>query len=202
MLSLNDYVAQLQASQQEANVANQKRLDEVKGLYDEIIAQYSTGGSAEKAGLAQIESAKKSSISSGTQALVNAGFANSTMVANLGSQFEKDTGATARLTLESTLQDKLSAAKTGKAGVIERVSDEGPDDSLVAQLISQAAQPVAKTTKTTITAPSKMGSIFSEFGKKATPMLVSTRSSQGMLDKYGNPQAKGNGSPAYKNWWD
>lgn len=169
MLSLNDYITQLQSSQAEANAANQKRLDEVKGLYDEIIAQYSTGGSAEKAGLAQIGEAKKSSISSGTQALVNSGFANSTMVANLGTQFEKDVGATARLTLESTLQDKLAAAKTGKAGVIERVSDVGPDDSLIAQLIQTASQPV---TKTTVTAPSKMGSIFSEF-TSAKPKVVS-----------------------------
>ena len=196
MLSLNDYVAQLQASQQEANVANQKRLDEVKGLYDEIIAQYSTGGSAEKAGLAQIESAKKSSISSGTQALVNAGFANSTMVANLGSQFEKDTGATARLTLESTLQDKLSAAKTGKAGVIERVSDEGPDDSLVAQLISQAAQPVAKTT---VTAPSKLTS--SAFTTKTSSSKDTTYDAL-MAAWRASGIPKGAANKTVKNWWE
>jgi hypothetical protein len=171
MLNLSDYINQLQESQKEANAANEQRLKEVTALYDEIIAQYSTGGSAEKAGLAQIEEAKKSSVSQGTQALVNSGFANSTMMATLGSQFEKDVGATARLTLESTLADKLAAAKTGKATMLENVQDVGPDDSLVANLISQAAQP---TTKTVITAPSKMGSIFDEFTSNKTKTSKST----------------------------
>jgi hypothetical protein len=182
MLSLNDYITQLQQAQAEANAANEKRLKEVTGLYDEIIKQYSTGGSAEKAGLNQIGEAKKSSVSSGTQALVNSGFANSDMMANLGNQFEKDVGATARLTLESTLQDKLSAAKTGKAGMIERVQDEGPDDSLIAQLLMQASQ--GGTTTRIVRNSGGTGVNWQTIGKE--PAKIIQPASTGMNNQYWN----------------
>lgn len=153
MLSISDYVAQLQAEQEKANAANEARLKEATALYDETIKSFAPGGSFGANVENQLATSKTKALSSGTQALVNSGFANSDMVAQLGNTFEKEVGAPTRLTLESERQAGINAAKTAKAGLIERVNDVGPDNSLIAQLLQNSASP---TGKVTTTAPSKL----------------------------------------------
>ena len=169
--TLSSYIAQLQTEQKAANAANQARLNQTTALYDEIIQQYSPGGSFGAGMEKQLAESKRTSVGSGAQSLVDSGFANSTMMANLGTTWEKKVGSQARLNMEDMRNEKLSAAKMGKSAMIERVQDEGPDDSLIAQLIQQASN---KPGTITTTAPSKMGSIFDgnqseRLGSDSTP---------------------------------
>jgi hypothetical protein len=180
--TLSDYIAQLQQEQQAARAANESRLREVTSLYDDIIAQFSPGGSFGKGVESQLAESKKSSMSEGTQALVNSGFANSTMMANLGTTWEKKVGNQARLNLEDMRTEKLASAKAGKASMIERVQDEGPDDSLIASLIAQASQRPA--TVTTI-APSRLSLDSSSRSRVSSPAPAPS-SSSGFNSPYWN----------------
>lgn len=137
MLSVDAYLEQLQEAQAKANKANQERLKEMMALYDDIIKSYQPGGSFGKGVESQIEEGRKKAISQGAQALAGRGFANSTMMAQLGNTYEKEVAAPTRLNLESLRAEKLAAAQAAKASALERVQDIGPDENMIAQLLSQ-----------------------------------------------------------------
>ena len=133
-------MANLQASQDKANAANQERLSQATAEYDKIIAQYQPGGGYGAGVEAQIERGAEKSVAQGAQNLVSSGTFNTTQTAGLRKKYEEEVGTPARLSLEQIRQDKLAEAYQGKAGLIERVSDTGPDPMSIANLAMQASR--------------------------------------------------------------
>jgi len=127
-------------AQNYANARNQARLNQATALYDSIIAQNEGG---EKAPLmAQVNSqlalGGRRAMSAGMQSLVSAGLAGTSVAASLGNKYEEEVAAPARLQALDTIAQRLSAAKIGKANLLEGVQESGPDPSLVGNL-TQAA---------------------------------------------------------------
>lgn len=140
LTSFDKLVADLQKQQESANLANQKRYDQMLAIYDEVINRYQPGGSFEKAGLAQIEGQKVQDIGQETQQMIGSGLYGTTTTASLPSRWESQVGSKARLNLEDVMMERLSGAQLGKAGAIENVSDTGPSYDLIAQLAMQRGQ--------------------------------------------------------------
>jgi hypothetical protein len=138
--SFDKLIADLQKQQESANLANQKRYDEMLAIYDEVIRRYQPGGSFEKAGLEQLGQQKTRDIGAETQQMIGSGLYGTTTTASLPSRWEQETGAPSRLKLEDIMMQRLSQAQIGKAGAIENVSDTGPSYDLIAQLAMQRGQ--------------------------------------------------------------
>ena len=132
---MNSYIQ----AQEKANEANQKRYTEAMKLYDNMIKRFGPGGTFMSGAEAGLERTKTKDVASGSQALVSAGLSNTTMPAGLGKRWEEEIGGPQRLKLEDMRQERLTQAELGKAGLIERVEDIGPDPNLFAQLMQQGA---------------------------------------------------------------
>lgn len=127
-------------AQQVANARNQARLNQATALYDSIIAQNEGG---EKAPLmtqvnSQLALGGRRAMSAGMQNLVSAGLSGTSVAASLGNKYEEEVAAPARLSALDTIAQRLSAAKIGKANLLQGVEESGPDPSLLANL-TQAA---------------------------------------------------------------
>jgi hypothetical protein len=138
-LSLDDIIAQMEQSADEARAANLKRQSQAYAIYDEIIARYGPEGSFGAAAEAQLERQKVRDVASGTQGLVSSGLYGTTNIAGLGKAWEEEVGEPARLRLEDMKMERLSQAQLGKATFTERIEDEYPDYGLAAQLAAQAS---------------------------------------------------------------
>jgi hypothetical protein len=119
---LMDIIKQLQGAQDAANTANEKR-------YQETLGQFDTLG---QAGMTRIGQAEQQAQAKSTQDLTNRGLGNTTITSAASRGVSND----AELQRQQ-LQEGVAAQK---AGVMERKTEQGPDMSLYANLISQAAQ--------------------------------------------------------------
>jgi len=127
-------------AQRRANSRNQARLNQATALYDSIIAQFSGG---EKSPLMtsvnkQLEIGGRKAVSQGMQSLVNAGLSGSSVASGLGTKYEEEVGAPTRLNALDTIAQRLANAQMGKAGLLERVEESGPDAGLMANLMQAA----------------------------------------------------------------
>lgn len=127
-------------AQRIANARNQARLNQATALYDSIIAQ-NTGG--EKAPLmAQVNSqlalGGRRAMSTAMSNLVASGLAGGTMMGSMANRYEAEVAAPSRLQALDTIAQRLSAAKIGKANLLQSVEESGPDPNLLANL-TQAA---------------------------------------------------------------
>ena len=117
-----------------AQEANLRRENEIRSLYDDIIAMYSPGGSFGAGTEAEIESQKRQYLGSATQSLISSGLYGSTMTAGLPKKFEEEVGMPARAKLEDLRFQQLSNALGQKAGFVERIEDQYPSYGLMANL--------------------------------------------------------------------
>lgn len=136
--TLATLIQQFQQQQESARQANLKRYAEAQKLYDEIIKRYQPGGEFGKGAISQYERGKVRSLASAAQNLVSSGLYGTSVTAGLGKKYEEEVGTPFRLQLEDIRMGRLSEAERGKAGLIERREDIGPDPALIAQLAMQA----------------------------------------------------------------
>ena len=145
-MAYQDIIANFQAKQDAANLANQKRYEEAIELYSGIVEQYKPGGAFGAGFEAQLGRQKTKTVAGQTQSLVSSGLFGTSVTAGLGQKFEEEVGMPARLKLEDIRMGKYAEAVGQKAGLIERRDDVGPDYGMIAQLSSQAAsRPSAST---------------------------------------------------------
>ena len=178
-------IAELQAQQEKANLANQTRYDQMLAIYDETINRYQPGGSFEQKFLQQLGKQKEQFIGREFQDMISSGLAGTTTKATSGGKFEEQIGAPARLNLEDIQMQRLTQAQMGKAGVIERVEDTGPGYDLIAQLAMQAGQGSGNTYYTG--QPGSTGGGGSSSGQSLNDWMNST---------FGSPSTGGGGVPA------
>lgn len=131
---VDSLIGQFQAQQAQANAANEARFQQGLEIFDRIIAQNQPGGALEQATEAGLERGRKKSVAQGTQALVSAGLSGTTTAAGLGRAYEEEVGAPARLRAADISAQRLTEARLGKVGFIERREDVGPDFGTIAQL--------------------------------------------------------------------
>jgi len=120
----------------EANIAREK---EIRGIYEQEIAQYQEGGAFRQAGLADIERAKTRAVGAGTQQMISSGLYGTTTAASIPVQAEAQAGQ-ARLKLEDILQQRVTEAKKGLAGFVERIETPYPDYSMLMQAMIAQGQ--------------------------------------------------------------
>jgi hypothetical protein len=139
MASFDELMQQFESASTEARAATDRRLAQATAIYDEIINRYQPGGAFERRGLAQLESQRTRDVGTESQQLISSGLYGTTTMGGVGRRWEESVGEPAKLALEDTMMQRLSQAQTGKAGLLERVEDVGPDPGLYAQLMGQAA---------------------------------------------------------------
>ena len=132
-------MGQISKEYEEALKENEKRYAQAMAIYDEIINRYQPGGQFGKAALGQLEAQKERDVGKETQGLISSGLYGTTGMAGLGTKWEAEVGAPARLKLEDIMMERLSQAQVGKAGFIERREDEYPDVGAAAGYAAQAA---------------------------------------------------------------
>jgi hypothetical protein len=125
---LMDIVKQLQAAQTAANKANEDR-------YQSILGTFSSMG---QAGEARIGQAEQQAQAKNTQDLTNRGLGNTTVTSSTNRGIASDA--------EYARQTLAENVATSKAKVMEAKTDQGPDMSMYANLLSKAsaAQTAAK----------------------------------------------------------
>ena len=128
-----DVMAGIEGEYKEALAANEKRYAQAMAIYDEIINRYQPGGGFGKAALGQLEEQKVRDVGEETQAQISGGLFGTSVTAGLGTKWESEVGAPARLRLEDIMMERLSQAQLGKAGFIERREDVYPDVGAAAQ---------------------------------------------------------------------
>ena len=173
MSIVDDLLAKFQIQQDQANAANEERYQEGLGIYDDIIAQYSPGGSFGAGIDAQIEKGANKAVAQGTQQLISSGLYGTTTAANLRKKYEEDVAGAQRLQAEDVKSDRLAQARTQKAGFVERREDVGPDARTIASLAQTAAnRPRVSTPRyRPLTAVERSGS----YGGIGIPSLASRR---------------------------
>ena len=140
MAVLDELLASWQNQQDRANAANELRYNQGMQILDDIISNYSTGGSFEKATEAALKRGETQAVTRGTQSLVSSGLSNTTQAAGLSKKFEEEVGAPTRLKAADVAAQRLAEAKQSKVGFIERREDTGPSFGDIAGLISQISQ--------------------------------------------------------------
>lgn len=138
--SFDKLIADLESQRSKANEENQKRLDQMTSIFDEVINRYQPGGAFQKAGLAQIGQQKVTDVGKETQQMIGSGLYGTTTTASLPSRWESQVGNPARLNLEDVMMQRLSGAQISKAGMIERVEDTGPSISDIINMANQYGQ--------------------------------------------------------------
>lgn len=122
----------------QARQANLQRYEQGMGLWDEIIQQYQPGGGFGAGAMAAYERGKTKAVGAGMQQLVSSGLANTTVAATIGKKYEEEVGTPFRLQLQDVQSQRLTEAQAGKAGFIERRTDQYPDAGMAAGLGQQA----------------------------------------------------------------
>ncbi len=138
-MAYQDIIANFQAKQDAANLANQKRYEEALSLYGDIVEQYKPGGAFGAGFEAQLGRQKTKTVAGQTQSLVSSGLFGTSVTAGLGQKFEEEIGQPSRLKLEDVRMGRYAEAIEKKAGLIERREDVGPDYGAIASLSAQAA---------------------------------------------------------------
>jgi len=149
-----------QQLEEEHRARTQKRETEVRGMYDQNIAQYQPGGGFGAGTEAMLGRQKQQYLGSAQQNLISSGLFGSTMGAGLGKKFEEEVGMPTRLKLEDLRYDRLADATRGKADFVTDIQDRIPSYAEIAQLSAQSAPSYSRT----INSPS------SGFGTTSTPM--------------------------------
>lgn len=139
MAGLGGYLSSFIEAGNAARADTMARLEKSLGLYEQNIEMYQPGGEFGRGMEAQIGQAKKTSVSGGLAHLAKTGLYNTSIGAGLGTAFEKNVGTPARMQLNDMRMGHLSAARTAKAGVLERVNSRGPDPALLSNLMQAAA---------------------------------------------------------------
>lgn len=119
---LQDVLKQLQQAQNQANQANQQR-------YKDILGTYAGLG---QAGAQQIQQNTQAQQAQSTQDLTSRGLGNTTITGAMSRGIDQ-AGQQNQLNLQESLAGQ-------EAGVMERMTQQGPDMSQYLGLISQAAQ--------------------------------------------------------------
>ena len=127
-----DLVTSFQKREEGAKAANVAREQEMRGIYGKQIAQYQEGGAFKAAGLAEIEQTKTRAIGAGTQQMISSGLYGTTTAASIPVQAENQAGL-ARLKLEDILQQRVTEAERGLAGMVERIEQPYPDYNMLLQ---------------------------------------------------------------------
>lgn len=128
---LQDIIKQLQAAQTSANEANEKRYQDILGLY----------GNLGQAGMTRIGQQEQQAQAKSTQDLTSRGLGNTTVTGAMTRGIASDA--------ELSRQQLQEGVAMQKAGVMERRTDQGPDMGMYASLIAGAAkQPSGNTTIT------------------------------------------------------
>lgn len=130
-------ISQVGAQQQSAKRANLQRYAQAMKIYEGIISRTAPGGAFEKAGLAQIETAKTRGVGREMQQLISGGMFGTTTAAGVERGWEADVGAPARLRLEDIMEQRRTTAQLGKAEFIERREDVYPDYSALLQMLAR-----------------------------------------------------------------
>lgn len=128
---------QISTQQESAKQANIQRYEQAMKIYEDIISRTAPGGAFEKAGLAQIETAKTRGVGKEMQQLISGGMYGTTTAAGVGRGWEADVGAPARLRLEDIMEQRRTTAQLGKAGFIERREDVYPDYNALLQMLAR-----------------------------------------------------------------
>jgi hypothetical protein len=125
---LLDIVKQLQKAQADANAANEKRYQDILGMY----------GSLGQAGETRIAKGEQQAQAKSTQDLTNRGLGNTTITGAMSRGISSDA--------ETARQQLGEGITRDKAGVMERRTDQGPDMGMYGNLLMQAskAQTAAK----------------------------------------------------------
>lgn len=135
-----DLVGDFQQREEAARATNVAGEQEIRGIYGQQIAQFQEGGAFRQAGLADIEESKTRAIGAGTQQLISSGMFGTTTAASIPVQAEAQAGR-ARLRLEDVLQQRVTEAQRGLAGVVERIERPYPDYNMLMQaMIAQGQQ--------------------------------------------------------------
>ena len=130
-------IGQISRQQASAKQANLQRYAQAMKIYEDIIGRTAPGGAFEKAGLAQIETAKTRGVGREMQQLISGGMFGTTTAAGVERGWEADVGAPARLRLEDIMEQRRTTAQLGKAGFIERREDVYPDYSSLLQMLAR-----------------------------------------------------------------
>jgi hypothetical protein len=136
--TLDQLLAQMQASAEESRLANIKRQQQVEAIFDEIIARYGPGGTYGAAAEALLEKRKVGDVGMGAQRLISSGLYGTEVGGGLERAWEAEVGAPARLQLEDIKMQRLSEAQIGKAGFLENIEQPYPDYGLIMQYLAQA----------------------------------------------------------------
>jgi hypothetical protein len=131
-----DPAAEAKAAAQRVNEANKARETEVRGILDEVIGLYRSGGAFGQGVEAQLERERTKTMASGQQALIGSGLFNTTQQAGLAGKFAEEVAMPTRMKLEDLRMDRLSGALGQKAQFIGDIQDQAPDYRLLAQLLS------------------------------------------------------------------
>ena len=131
--AIENLIKQFSAAQTSATAATKQRQAAVESIFDEIIARYGPEGSYGKSAEALIEAQKVRDVGTTSQSDISRGLYG---IRPYGAEWEATTGAKARLTLEDLRMERLSAAQTGKAGFMERITNQYPDYSSLMQAVS------------------------------------------------------------------
>lgn len=111
-----------------------------KSAWETAIAQYAPGGGFGKGVEAGLERGRVKAIASGTQSMVSAGLAGTSMPAGLGKKYEEEVAAPARGRVESQRAQAIASLQAGYAqaqqGTSESAANRGLQERL-AQLSSQ-----------------------------------------------------------------
>lgn len=137
-MAYQDIIAQFQAQQEAARLANEQRYAQALEIYDEIISTYQPEGGFLTGAKAELERERTRTVAGQTQQLVSSGLFGTSITAGLGQKWEEEVGMPARLKLEDVRMGRLAEALQSKAGVIERREDIGPDYATIAALSAQA----------------------------------------------------------------
>jgi len=192
--SYNNFLNNLQKSREEANAANEARLGEALGYYDQLINIFSPGGEYGKSLEPSLKLGFQRAKATSQQALTTSGLANTQMMAGAGQAYEENVANPARNQLEMDRFNKLAAAYQGKAGVLERVDDTGPTDEMIQptdygvntggairEMNSRmdAFMDRARGTSSTFTPRANVGTIYGGSEKKQTPTFTWVGSGKG-----------------------
>jgi len=131
---LTSQISAQSASARRANIARQKRIEE---MYDKMMGMVGPGGAFEKRGLAEIETARTKGVGGEMQQMISSGMYGTTTAAGVPKRWEAEVGAPARLRLEDIMQQRQLGVMGQKAGFLERIEDVYPDYSALLQMLAR-----------------------------------------------------------------
>lgn len=129
---------QFQQQAEAANLANQQRYQEGKGIYQQLADTFGKGGAFEAAALDQYQRQKERDMATAQQSLVSSGLFGTTQTAALPTTYEAQVGVPYRLQMADLLARRQAEAQGQLAQFVERREDEAPRPELMADLMMQA----------------------------------------------------------------